>query len=99
MEADLLRDYLNQTVTLRRATGGRTFEGEIRYEDPVDLKARYAEKQQAVTNPQGQEVTSTAAVLTEEELRLGDLVNGRAVQSRESIVDFDGTVLGWRSYL
>ncbi len=98
MEADLLRDHLNQTVVLRR-TGGRDFYGEIRYEDPVDLKARYSEKQQTVTNPQGQEVTSTAAVLTEEELRLGDLVNGRAVQSRESIVGFDGTVLGWRSYL
>lgn len=50
-------------------------------------------------NAQGSEVLSTSRVMTVEELQLGDLVNGREVQARESIVDVAGKTLGWTLYL
>ena len=90
--------FLNQSVEVRRrgATGGY---GEYAYSDPETLSARVEEKQQQIRTPAGTETLSTTRVTTVEEIAVGDLIGGREVQARENVVDFDGSVVGWVSYL
>ena len=89
---------LNQSVEVRRrgATGGY---GEYAYSDPETLPARVELKQSQIMTPSGTETLSTTRVVTAEEIGVGDLVDGREVQARENVVDFDGSVVGWVSYL
>lgn len=88
----------NQVVTLQRKSGTDSF-GKVTYSGPVEIRARYVEKQQRIVNPQGVEVTSSAEVTVVNEVAIGDKINTRTVQGRETVVSKPGKTLGLRLYL
>jgi hypothetical protein len=90
--------YMNQTVQFRPKTGTDGF-GKATFGPVEAVPARFVEKQQLIRNANGQEVMSSAEALMEREPKMGDTVNGRAVQNRKSLVAKDGTVMAWKAFL
>lgn len=91
--------HLRQTVQYQGEGGRDPFTGEPAPGEPVNIPARYEEKQRYVRNAQGSEVASTAEVLMETEPVLNGRIEGRPIQARESLVNRQGQVIGWRAFL
>ncbi|MDP9488509.1 MAG: hypothetical protein M3Q49_22450 [Actinomycetota bacterium] len=94
-----IKRYLKQTVAYQGEGGRDPFTGEPVPGEPINIRARYEEKQRYVRGAQGSEVTSTAEVLMEIEPTLNGKIEGRPIQARESLVNRQGKVIGWRAFL
>ena len=93
-----LRGFLKQTISLERLTGVDDW-GTPSFAPAVTLPARKEEKQKLVRSTDGAEVLATTRVLVVDEVVIGDRIDGRDVQARESVVDVGGRLLGWTVYL
>lgn len=94
--------FLKQTVTYNAKTGETAGGwGNPAYGATVSLPARKVEKQRLMRNASGVEVLSTTEVLLGGALEphVSDQIDGQEIQARESIVDFDGSIIGWTVYL
>lgn len=99
-----IRPYLRQTALWERRTGTNRF-GDATYAAPVQIRVRKEVRERMLrasdTNPRaadGVEKPSTTTYMSEEEIGLGDKLDGDIVQARISITDFSG-IIGWNSYL
>lgn len=99
-----IRQFLKQTALWERRTG-TTRGGDAEYAAPVRIRVRKEVRERMLrasdTNPRaadGVEKPSTTTYMSEEEIGLGDKVDGEIVQARTSITDFDG-IIGWTSYM
>lgn len=93
-----VKKYLKQTVTVQRQAGLNR-NGEVSWSEPEELQARVVEKQNVRRSAQGEEILASTEVWTEEEIAVGDLINGSRVEARSNVVDKRGRVLRWNSYL
>lgn len=102
MNAATLRRWLNQSVFYIPPGSTNAF-GETVPGEPVEVRARFEERQQLVRNKQGSESLSTSEVLLEIEPELDAKIDGngreRPIQARENLVDLRGRVVGWRAFL
>lgn len=102
MNAATLRRWLNQQVTYTPSGGTNQF-GEPIPGVPVEVRARFEERQNLVRTSTGAESLSTSEVLLEIEPELDAKIDGngreRPIQARESLVDLRGRVVGWRAFL
>lgn len=94
-----LRGFLRQTTSWEAKTGENDW-GDPAYATAVSLPARVEEKQRRVLNASGNEVLfSETRVMLVDEVAVGDRLDGKQVQARESIVDVGGNTLGWTVFL
>lgn len=93
-----LKGFLRQTISWESKTGESDW-GDSTYAAPVSLVARVEEKQRRVLNAAGNEVLSETRVMLVDEVAVGDRLDGKQVQARESIVDVGGNTLGWTVFL
>ena len=100
-----IRQFLKQTAVWEKRTGTNRF-GNATYDpNPVTIRVRKEVRERMLrasdTNPRaadGVEKPSTTTYMSEEEIGLGDKLDGEIVQARTSITDFSG-IIGWTSYM
>jgi len=93
----MLSDYANQSLT-RSIAGARDQYNQITYSTAV-ISGRMEIGFKMVNNQQGQEVLSSAFVMTETPVVVDDKIDGRLVVSVKNAVDLDGTTLFYGAYL
>lgn len=93
-----LKGFLKQTTSWEAKTGESDW-GDPTYAAPVTLRARVEEKQRRVLNAAGNEVLAETRVMLVDEVAVGDRLDGKQVQARESIVDVGGNTLGYTVFL
>lgn len=99
-----IKSYLRQTALWEPRTGTNKG-GDATYAAPVTIGVRKEVRERMLrasdTNPRaadGVEKPSTTTYMSEEEIGLGDKLDGEIVQARTSITDFKG-IIGWTSYM
>ena len=93
----MLSEYANQSLTLKQP--GEPNE----YNEPVYTSSTiYGRKEHStklVRTNEGEEVTSSAFVVTETEVTVGDLIDDRVVIVSEPAPDLDGNTVFYEVYL
>lgn len=99
-----IRQFLKQKAVWEKRTG-TTRGNDAVYAPPVTIRVRKEVRERMLrasdTNPRaadGVEKPSTTTYLSEEEIGLGDKLDGEIVQARTSITDFSG-IIGWTLYM
>lgn len=92
-----IRRHLKQTVELVPFT--TDLYGDRVPGDPRTVPARKVEKTRLVRSASGSEVVSDTEVWLEEEPPDNVELDGRFIQSRESMVNLSGRIEGWRAFL
>ena len=93
----MLTEYANQSMTLKQP-GTPDQYNEVTYASST-IYGRKEHSNRLVRNSQGEEVTSSAFVVTETEVTVGDLIDNRAVIVSEPAPDLDGDTLFYEVYL
>lgn len=92
----MLRDYLNQVVTLKTVIDINM------YNEPVfeekNITCRLINNFKRITNDKGEEVISSGVIQCEEVIKIGDYIDNRKVIAINSMVSLDG-VVGYKGYL
>lgn len=94
----LVSSFSAQEITLERKEGGN-FYGETSYADPVTIRARYEPNSGMRRSATGVDVEVESYVLTETEIKLGDLIEGSEVRRVEPVIAKNGKTLGYEAYL
>ncbi len=100
-----IKPFLKQTAVWERRTATSRF-NDASYAAPTTIRVRKEVRERMLrasdTNPRaadGVEKPSTTTYLSEEEIGLGDKLDGQIVQARTSITDISGKIIGWTSYM
>lgn len=80
----MIRDYLNQQITLQRATGSYNRDGEA-ISESISIPARVEGKRRLVRNESGAQVVSETRAFLAEEVRAGDSLGLEDGSQREVI--------------
>lgn len=94
----LVGGFSQQTVNLERKSGTNAY-GETTYSAPVRIKARYEPSSGMRRSAMGVDIEVESYILTETEIRLGDLIEGSEVRRVEPIIAKNGKTLGYEAYL
>lgn len=90
-----LDGWLNQSVSWEARTGEDRWGGSG-YDNAVTILARKEERMLETTGPGGLERRQGNTVWVEEDVSLGDKIDGEIVQGRDSLgPDMDGVVAGY----
>lgn len=97
----LISGFCNQAAELKRLKSAGSSDGyeEAEYHPPETIKVRKETKRGLVRTALGSEVQAETYVLTEEEIIVGDLIDGIEVRRIETIDAKNGALLGFEAYL
>ena len=93
----MLSEYANQSLTLKQP-GTPDQYNEVTYTSST-IYGRKEHSTKLVRNNEGEEVTSSAFVVTETEVAVGDLIDDRVVIVSEPAPDLDGNTQFYEVYL
>lgn len=92
-----IKKYLNQNVSWKRRTSTNKYvEGSF---TETTIKGRLESGFKLVRNEKGEEVTSSAFLVTESAVSVNDLIEGRTVVSSEPMRGFNGNIMWYEVYL
>lgn len=93
----MIEFYANQTLEHKAVTGINE------YNEPTystsNIKGRKEPGNKLIRNNEGEEVVSSALVLTETEVSVGDKIDGRLVLKVDEAAGLDGTIEFYEVYL
>lgn len=92
----MLRDYMNQVVTLKTVVDTNIYNEPI-FEEK-NIQCRLINNFKRVINDKGEEVVSSGVIQCEEVIKIGDYIDDRKVIAINSMVTLDG-VIGYKGYL
>lgn len=98
MYSDRLALYLNQTAQYQAQTGPDMY-GNMQYSEAQIIKVRKEGKMRLVRDTNGETVASSTTLFSIEQINPMDMVDGVIVINSMSMVDGDGNIIGWESYL
>ena len=98
MYSDRLALYLNQISQYQEQTEPDDY-GNMQYSDPQEIKVRKEGKMRLVRDANGETVTSSTTLFSVVQINPMDMVDGVVVINSMSMVDRDGNIIGWESYL
>lgn len=93
----MLTEYANQSMTLKQP-GTPDEYNEVTYSSST-IYGRKEHSNRLVRNTEGEEVTSSAFVITETEVTVNDLIDDRVVIVSEPAPDLDGDTQFYEVYL
>lgn len=89
-----LTSWLNQTVSWESLTSTDAWNTPT-YGAPSTIAARKEESRREASGPGGLEIRQGNLVWVEEDIAVGDKVDGEIVQGRNSLTDMDGITVGY----
>lgn len=92
----MLRDYLNQVVTLKTVIDINMYNEPILEEK--NITCRLINNFKRITNDKGEEVISSGVIQCKELIKIGDYIDDRKIIAINSMVSLDG-VIGYKGYL
>lgn len=95
----LISDNANQLVTLERLASEDARFHEARYGGRKTISAVYEPASGSVRTQNGTQVNVESRVVSTEAIALGDKIEGSEVVRVVSIIDFDGTTVGYEAFL
>ncbi|MGL5718849.1 MAG: hypothetical protein ACRCX2_37955 [Paraclostridium sp.] len=92
----MLENYMTMNAILKSKNGLNDF-GEPSYIEK-NIACRLVDKFKEITNDKGEKVVSSGVIQTIEDVKVGDLINGRRIVAITSMTSLDG-VIGYKGYL
>lgn len=92
-----IKRFLKQSCSWEKRSPKPDAFGNWTYDPPITLRCRKTTKAKQVNNQKERTYVDVSVYWTEEEISIGDRLDGEEIMARKNIVGFAGEVVYWES--